>query len=241
MGAKTWMLVYSDGNAKDILKSHPTLDRGATLALARKLFPGETLEPLADGSLDRTNPPDDELVIGCFPGVSVVAAGEIAIDHPSRLPAPFLDLSLGRTVHLHAMHSVVDWFACAIWEGGKLVRALSLSPDSGILEDIGPRRPFEEPYWAGQHPAIDPADQEEGEDPYPFPFHPLELGEAALLDFFGYQLEGWGDDTRLQAHEIALMRFKRSKASKAPNAGSAGQPADEAGARKKAWWQIWKS
>jgi hypothetical protein len=238
MGAKTWMLVYSDGNAKEILKTYPALDRDATLALARKLFPGETFEPLDDGSLDYTSPADDKLVIGCFPGVSVVAAGEFGIDYPSRLPAAFLDPSLGRTVHLHAMHSVVDWFACAIWEGGKLTRSLSLSPDSGILEDIGPRRPFEEPYWAGKHPVGDPEDRENA---YPLPFHPLELGEEALLDFFGYQLEGVVDDTQLDAEEIALMRFKRSKESKAIESGSSGEPPNEPGARKKAWWQIWKS
>jgi hypothetical protein len=136
---------------------------------------------------------------------------------------------------------VVDWFACAIWEGGKLVRSLSLSPDSGILEDIGPRRPFEEPYWAGKYPAIDPADQEDGEDAYPFPFHPLELGEAALLDFFGYQIEGPVDDTQLEAEEIGLMRFKRSKTSHVLASGSSGEPSNETGARKKAWWRIWKS
>ena len=28
-----------------------------------------------------------------------------------------------------------------------------LSPDGGILEDIGERLPFEEPFWSGHHPA----------------------------------------------------------------------------------------
>jgi hypothetical protein len=53
------------------------------------------------------------------------------------------------------MHSVVDWFAYAIWANGKLLRSLSLSPVSGILENIGQRLPFEEPYWSGEHPAVD--------------------------------------------------------------------------------------
>jgi hypothetical protein len=106
------------------------------------------------------------------------------------------------------MHSVVDWFAFAVWRGGRLERALSLSPDSGILEDIGAKLPFEQPYWAGEHPAIDP---EEEEDTYPFVFHPLELGEAALGEFFGYQLEGVLDETLFDPEEIALMRFKRGR------------------------------
>jgi hypothetical protein len=44
------------------------------------------------------------------------------------------------------MHSVVDWFAYAQWINGKFVRSPSLSPDNGILEDIGQRLPFEEPF-----------------------------------------------------------------------------------------------
>ena len=49
------------------------------------------------------------------------------------------------------MHSVVDWLAFAKWKNGELVRSLSLSPDSGILEDIGLRLPFEEPFWSSKH------------------------------------------------------------------------------------------
>jgi hypothetical protein len=84
---------------------------------------------------------------------------------------------------------------------------LSLSPDSGILEDIGQRLPFEEPYWSDQHPAVD---DEEGEA-YPFPFHPLELGEAALNDLFGYQLEGLIDSAQIEPESIPLVRYKRSR------------------------------
>ena len=44
----------------------------------------------------------------------------------------------------------------------------------------------------------------------PFPFHPLELGEAALREFFGYQVEGIVDpgpiepETRATGHLPAL-------------------------------------
>jgi hypothetical protein len=101
------------------------------------------------------------------------------------------------------MHSVVDWFAFAVWRCGRLERSLSLSPDSGVLEDIGAKLAFERPYWAGEHPAVEP------DEDYPFPFHPLDLGEAALAEFFGYQLEGFMENL-LEADEIALMRYKRS-------------------------------
>ena len=64
--------------------------------------------------------------------------------------------------------------------------------------------PFEELYWAGEHPAFDTGGGQERS--YPFAFHPLELGEAALMDFFGYQLEGVRP---IDPTTIALARYKR--------------------------------
>ncbi|QPK65347.1 hypothetical protein IVG45_10640 [Methylomonas sp. LL1] len=211
MGAKTWMLACVDGNAREILKSNPQMDRQASFALARKLFPSEKLVMLEDGDLSLTCPPDNELLVGCFPGLNIIAAKEFGIDYPSKLDTRFLDVSLDKTVYLHAMHSVVDWFAYAIWVNGTLERSVSLSPDSGVLENIGPRLAFEEPYWSGRHPACDP------EDDYPFPFHPLELGEAALCELFGYQLEGMINPNLLEPESIPLARFRRSRS----------------------WWKFW--
>jgi hypothetical protein len=103
------------------------------------------------------------------------------------------------------MHSVVDWFAYAQWENGRLLRSLSLSPDNGILEDIGARLPFEEPYWSGRHQVTGGVEEEE----YPFPFHPLELGAAALKQFFGYQLEELIDPTLIKPETVPLVKYKR--------------------------------
>jgi hypothetical protein len=86
-----------------------------------------------------------------------------------------------------------------------------LSPD-GILDDIGQRLPFEEPFWSGQHPVSD-----DGGDEYPLPFHPLELGEAALKEFFGYQLEGLIDPALLQPKSITLVKYQRTRS----------------------WWKFW--
>jgi len=212
VGAKTWMLVYADAKVAEALRGGPQLDRDRTIELATSLFPKEKLEPMGNGSLSYTNPPDNEVHIGCFPGVSIVAAKEFGIDYPSRLPAGFISHGDSRTIYLHAMHSVVDWLAFAQWNNGKLVRSLSLSPNSGILEDIGQRLPFEEPFWSGEHPASD-----DPEDDYPFPFHPLDLGEEALKEFFGYQLEGFIDPTLLDPESIPLVKYKR----------------------KRSWWKLW--
>lgn len=216
MGAKTWMLVFADSNARRALAAKPPLDREATQRLASTLFPNEKLESLGDGNLSWTCPPDNELHIGCFPGVSVIAAKEFAIDYPSKLPQRFIAAGGRGTISLHAMHSVVDWFAYAQWTNGTLLRSLSLSPDSGIMEDIGQRLPFEEPYWSGAHPS---GGSDEDKDTYPYPFHPLDIGEAALRDLFGYQLEGYVDASLLEPESIPLARYKRSRPS---------------------WWKFWR-
>jgi hypothetical protein len=207
MGAKTWMLVLADNNARDALAAKPPLDREATQNVINSLFPREKLDFVGYGDLSNTCPPKDEVHIGCFPGVTVIAANEFCIDYPSKLHQRFINFGGNGTVTLHAMHSVVDWFAYATWANGKLVRSLSLSPDSGIIEDIGQRLSFEEPFWSGEHPAVD---SEDAEDTYPFPFHPLELGEATLKNQFGYQLEGYSDASLLEPESISLVRYKRS-------------------------------
>ena len=215
MGAKTWMLVYADSDPSHLLRTATDLDQEKSLALAKRLFPKGTLKVSGQSDLSYTCPDDDQIIVGSFPNVAVVAASEFGIDYPSRLPKHFLENAPYRNIYLHAMHSAVDWLAFAHWSDGKLVRALSLSPDSGVLEDIGPRLNFEEPYWAGQHPALDPS-----EDPssYPFPFHPLELGEAVLAVFFGYQLEGYVDESLLEPENVPLLQLQRSKS----------------------WWKVWK-
>ncbi|WP_377154808.1 DUF6928 family protein [Roseateles sp. UC29_93] len=226
MGAKTWMLVISDGDARAALEGQPALDRDATRALAERLFPGESLELIGEGDLSYTDPPDPLMFIGCFPGVSIIAASEFAVDHPSQLPGRFLDIAGKRRITLHAMHSVVDWFAFAVWEDGRLIRSLSLSPDSGILEDIGEPLPFEAPYWAEQQRVT----SDPGEDAYPLPFHPLELGEEVLLARFGYQLEGSGAAS-VDPFSIPLLHFQRS--------GTRRKAATEETSEPSPWWKFW--
>jgi hypothetical protein len=206
------MLVHANVKIAETLRNNPKLDREASLRLATRLFPKEKLVAIGDGDLSNTFPPDNELHVGCFPGISILAAREFGIDRPSTLPERFITAGSAGTTYLHAMHSVVDWLAFAQWTNGKLVRSLSLSPDSGLMEDIGARLPFEQPFWSGEQPSHDDEDDE-----YPFPFHPLEMGEAALRDFFGYQLEGEIDPQLLEPESIPLLKFKRVRS----------------------WWKLW--
>jgi len=208
MGAKTWMLVYANGDPQAALRNKPSLDVEASIALASSLFPRERLEEIGRGDLSFTCPPRNEVYAGHFANVAVVAAKEFGIDYPSTLarhflaPAPFAD------TYLHAMHSVVDWFAFAQWKGGTLVRSLSVSPDNGVMENFGRALSFEEPFWSGERPAVDP-----GEDPssYPLSFHPLDFGDAAVRAMFGYQVDGEIDPSLLEPESIELVRLKRSR------------------------------
>ena len=217
MGAKTSMIVCSERPPIDVFKASPTLDRAMSMDLAARLFPNCLFEPLDDGSLNDTFPEDDEVLVGCLDGVSVVAAPEFGLDRPSELSANVFDVFPTGRVYLHAMHSVVDWAAFAVWENKVLLRSLSLSPENGILEQKGARLPFEEPYWGGAH-ALESAES------YPFPFHPLELAETALFSFCGYKLEGDLSIVAFDPESIPLVRLKRLKSQAKKN---------------RPWWKLW--
>ena len=113
-------------------------------------------------------------------------------------------------------HSTVDWFAYAVWSDGALRRSLSLSPDSGVMENIGEPLPFEAPFWAGQAGEVDDEAHDWGDDEgdddwddedeeYPFPFHPLELAEVALQELLGFTFEGVPTD--IDPESIPVVGF----------------------------------
>lgn len=258
MGAKTCLLVYCDRLPRDVLAARPPLDREAAARLAASLFPAEELTPLADTQLWDTYPPEDEIRIGVFDGLAVVVAHEFGLDRPSELPKHFLTSGPSRSLYLHAMHSVVDWCAIAHWREGELVRALSLSPESGVIQDRGEPLPFEQPFWAGKHPAVDPEEEPEG---YPLRFHPLEFGEAALMAWLGFVIEGYPEAPAavVDLEEVPLLSFRRRAQGHAPGAASAASSAPNAmapapkvfvppppdvtahlAAPKRPWWQFWR-
>lgn len=205
MGAKSWMIAYSDGTPREALVQRPELDEVATDRLVETLFQRDAPERIGRTDLFGINPPDKEIVAGVFPGVAVIAAKEFGLDNPSELNERFVRLAPASRIYLHAMHSVVDWFAFAVWVDGRLQRSVSLAPDFGVVEDIGDRLPFEVPYWTGAHPAVD--DDEE----YVFPFYPLDLAEATLDDLFGFALEGLPRDPFVDPDEIEMLRYRRTR------------------------------
>lgn len=137
------------------------------------------------------------------------------------------------------MHSVVDWFAYAVWAGsGGPRRALSLSPECGIIENIGTPLDFEVPFRAGQRPT---GQTGPGGQPYPLPFHPLDLAEEALRALFGFTREGRCHEDDPAVENVVLAGFTvhprgHDQQARPGEAGIEGaNPRPPRGRKEKAW------
>lgn len=122
-----------------------------------------------------------------LPGLAIVCDSGLGRDRPSGLPQHILGAPPYRWIYLSAMISFFDCAAVAVWHDGRLRRSLSVTvngqlagpPVTGeIVENIGDPLPFEQSLWARHSP--------HGE--HRIPFHPLDLGEAALAAILGLPL-----------------------------------------------------
>lgn len=200
MGAKTALLAYAAKDPVESLRQARQLNPEATRALVAATHPAWEGTASSEGALfDDCYPPEGTVYAGSFPDIDVLCDRDVMDYLPSEFPARYLDAAVGRRVILHAMHSVTDTLAYATWENGSLVRSLCLTPDDGIVENIGDPLPFEAPYWAGEHPVS---------DRYPLPFHPLELGGAALRALFGFVIEGRRQPADIDAESVRLAGFQ---------------------------------
>ena len=208
MGAKTAILAFADGDIRPALLGAATQDPVAAARLVGQVFPGYQVTPAGHTTLgDGVYPADDVTNVTVLPGLELLCDRRLVLDLPSQLPAHLAEFGAGRRIVMHGMHSVVDWLCFAVWEDGRLIRSLSLSPDGGIVEDIGDPFEFERPFWAGEHP-VEPVPGWPSQGPYPLPFHPLELGEEALRALFGFVLEGYPDPADIDDWEIPLQGFR---------------------------------
>jgi hypothetical protein len=138
LGAKTALLAYAAEDPVESLRHARQFDPAATRALVAATHPAWDGTASSDGDLfDDCYPPEGTVYAGSFPGIDILCDRDVADYLPSEFPARYLDAAAGRRVILHAMHSVTDTFAYAIWEDGRLVRSLCLSPDDGVVENIG--------------------------------------------------------------------------------------------------------
>lgn len=181
MGVSTSILFGWDEDPRGRWDKLPPANRESSKVLGERLA-DRRLEILGEASLADAADPDGRIFVACYPGVSIYCDEALAVDEPSTL-ADLVALVPHRTVVVHAMSGGVDGLAFGVWSNGVLVRALSLSPDDGVVEDAGARLALELPFWAGERPVED-------EDEYPLPFHPLELGDEVLVSLVGLDLGG---------------------------------------------------
>ncbi|MGC0340670.1 hypothetical protein RKD20_005704 [Streptomyces sp. SLBN-8D4] len=138
--------MYADGDVPGVLRRVGAAGLDRTVAMMRRLYPGWEINECEGSTLwDGVYDPKGTAYAASWPGLDVIGDQRVMIDLPSQLPEHLVSASAGRRLVLHARHSVVDWLAFAVWEDGGLVRSLSLSPDSGIIENIGEPLPFELP------------------------------------------------------------------------------------------------
>ncbi|GIF22350.1 hypothetical protein BJ973_002673 [Actinoplanes tereljensis] len=217
MGAKTALLAFADKDLPTALREagrpQPALLTGGGVepgageaeAVVRRLSPGYQVTPIRGGTLlEDCFPPDDVAFAVVLPGAVLLCDRRLVAETPPELPEQVLAEAAGRRILWHSMHSVIDALTFAVWEDGQLIRSLSVSPDTGVVEDVGEPLPFERPYWAGEHPVTSLFP---GQGPYPLPFHPLDLGEAALRALFGFVIEGRSEPDDVDADTISLHGF----------------------------------
>jgi hypothetical protein len=199
MAANTALLVFADASPIDVLRSYPVLDKAATRVLVERLFPGAVVEEAGDVLLaDALDPPEDVAYVGCFNNLDVVCGWSVVADRPSQLSEDVRNASQRRAVRLVAMHGDADWCMYGVWEHDELTRAFSACPDPGVMEDVGERLPFEEPFLSTGAAGAGPAG---------LPFDPDELGKAALRHFFGFSVDGNGGIDDVDPEVIPMVGY----------------------------------
>jgi hypothetical protein len=201
MGFDASLIVYCDDPPLD-LRARPASWRDAARRLVRDLYPRTRFIEHGVVSLDGGAFPDkDAINLAVFANGAIVATRRAMLFNPSKLEARFLAAAGSRTVHLLAQRSVFDMVAYARWEQGVLERSVSANPVGRVWESVGTPEPFEAPFWeGGRRPAPD----------YPLPFHPLELGEAALRAVLGAWFEGRPDPGLADPSTVELLALGKA-------------------------------
>ncbi|MBY6685300.1 hypothetical protein HQ305_10955 [Rhodococcus sp. BP-149] len=202
--AALWFVDAPDPIA--VLRSGVQSDTDAAAAVARKLHPG--LEPTLVGMAPLTAfavaSEPNRVLVGCYPGITVVCASEPAAVRPSTLEESWTSLLPSTHTFLVASEREHAWGAFAQWDSGTLKRSFSAGP-TYIHEDEGLPFPWERPFWSGDHPLQ--FDGEKFPDPQALPFHPQEFADAASAQWLGVRMIGGARDGDTDPGSVLLCDF----------------------------------
>jgi len=201
VGSKAAIVAFVAGEPREAFRGASDIDPESSRRLAEKILGGQA-QPSGALPLDRAVWPEDGVVCAAsFPGVEVVCCRWLAQDRPSDLTGQISRLAEGRNAYGVFMHSITDYAGFAVWAKGSVVRSLSMSSEIGILEDLGSQFAFEEPFWRGEYSVP-------GDECCVLPFHPIDLANEALREFFGFVLEGDWDDSCFDPEEVNVPVFR---------------------------------
>ncbi|MFD5654011.1 DUF6928 family protein [Streptomyces sp. NPDC127039] len=202
MGSKAAILVLTHERPERLFQDISGLDQSRSISLAERFFGGV---PRQSGvaPLDLAVWPEEGAAcVASFPRFDVVCSRKISHDLPSEIASDVARLAGLRSAYAVCMESSRDWASIFAWSPKGVTRSLSLSPEGGVVEDVGQRFPFEVPFWSGRR-SVRVSD-------YQLPFHPIDLGNEALRIFFNFILEGTEDDLCVDPEEIEMPVFHYS-------------------------------
>jgi len=128
VGTNASLIVYADGDPRQVLRSSPAMDRLAARDLVLRLFPEHAIEETGDADLmDVLSADLGRAYAGCYPGLAIVCHSGLGRDRPSGLPQHILGARPYRRIYLIAMISFFDCAAVAAWHDGQLRRSLSVT------------------------------------------------------------------------------------------------------------------
>jgi hypothetical protein len=191
MGFKTSLFALAPDVPRLDLLNHPEGGPETARVALERALPGTVGELVETADLAEGGYPqrDDLLYVATF-GPTTVFGGQEMAQYTDRLR------QAARAAGMQAwelnIHSVVDLCQFEVTGAdGQVIRSFNAysdkDPDDWDVDAVGDPLPFELPYRAGEH--------SDAEDDDPWPFHPLELGEAALAWMFGTIGEGAPDDS----------------------------------------------
>ncbi|MEH3154749.1 MAG: hypothetical protein PGN29_05185 [Gordonia paraffinivorans] len=223
MGANAGMLwfVDSDDPIAD-LRFGVRNDPDAAGRVAQGVVGESVLVARGETTLDRAAAgPDDEIAVGVFGRITVIAGATVATDFPSQLPDSLIAARPAQVVHLIVTDLERSFGAFASWENGSLRRSFASNPVD-IAENIGLPYVFEREFWAGERPLR----YSEGAmpDPQALPFHPTEFADQASTHWVGLRLTPpFGPDV-VSPETIPVSRFAIRPPGHQPTADDQREP-----------------